>query len=103
MHRVIAVLGVFAVLGTAATAAWGLTPVERGQIALGGISTRTGPLGALFTMSPAGTNVRQVTRPPRGVIDQYPDWSPDGKRLVFHRMVPCIPGGGRDGWTAPAT
>jgi TolB protein len=97
MQRVIAVLGVFAVLGTAATAAWGLTPVERGQIAFRRYLDADRTTGALFTMNPAGTNVRQVTRPPRGVIDQYPDWSPDGKRLVFHRMVPCVPGGDRDG------
>jgi TolB protein len=97
MRKLIAVLAVFAVLGTAATAAFGLTPVERGQIVFRRYLDEDRTTGALFTMSPAGTTVRQVTRPPRGVIDQYPDWSPDGKRLVFHRMVPCVPGGARDG------
>jgi Tol biopolymer transport system component len=97
MQRLIAVLGVFAVLGTAATAAWGLTPVERGQIAFRRYLDAGKTTGAVFTMKPDGSGVTQLTRPRRGVIDQYPDWSPDGKRIVFHRMVPCTPGGTRDG------
>ena len=60
--------------------------------------------GAIFTIRPDGAGVRQITRPARGVIDQYPDFSPDGKndRLPPHGSVPCraVP---RTGWTAPVT
>jgi len=40
---------------------------------------------ALFTMSTDGKNERQITKPPDYSIDSFPDWSPDGKRVVFHR------------------
>lgn len=40
---------------------------------------------ALFTMSTDGTGERQITKPPDGTIDTFPDWSPDGKQVVFHR------------------
>jgi TolB protein len=93
----LALLLVLAVLGTAATAAWAITPVERGQIVFRRYLDPDRTWGALFTMNPDGSRVRQLTRPPRGVIDQYPDWSPDGERVVFQRMVPCTSGGSKDG------
>jgi Tol biopolymer transport system component len=40
---------------------------------------------ALFTMSTDGKNERQITKPPDYSIDSFPDWSPDGKQIVFHR------------------
>jgi TolB protein len=40
---------------------------------------------ALFTMNADGTGSKQLTSPPKGAIDSLPDWSPDGKRIVFHR------------------
>jgi Tol biopolymer transport system component len=40
---------------------------------------------ALFTMSTDGKNERQITKPPDYSIDSFPDWSPDGKQVVFHR------------------
>ena len=94
--RGVGVLVVLTALG-AATAAWAITPVERGQIVFRRYVDAGRTTGALFTIRPDGTGVRQVTRPRRGVIDQYADWSSDGRRLVFHRMVPCTPGGSRDG------
>lgn len=97
MRRLIAILGSLAVLGTAASAALAIAPAERGQIVFRRYLDADRTWGALFTMAPDGSRVRQVTRPPRGVIDQYPDWSPDGRRLVFHRMVPCPAAGPRNG------
>ena len=48
--------------------------------------------GALFTINPDGSDERQVTHPPAGVVDDQPDWSHDGKRLAFQRCPgedPC--------------
>jgi Tol biopolymer transport system component len=42
--------------------------------------------GALFTVRPDGTVVRQVTHPPRGVLDEEAVWSPDGKQIAFQRV-----------------
>ena len=40
---------------------------------------------ALFTMSTDGSGERQITKPPPSTIDSFPDWSPDGRHIVFHR------------------
>ena len=42
--------------------------------------------GALFTMNPDGSHLRQITHPPKGLPqDDYAEWSPDGRRIVFQR------------------
>ncbi len=41
--------------------------------------------GALFTMNPDGSHIRQITHPPEGWRDDDPVWSPDGQRIVFNR------------------
>ena len=43
--------------------------------------------GALFTMNPDGSHVRQITHPPKGWRDNAPAWSPDGERIAFHRQT----------------
>lgn len=43
--------------------------------------------GALFTAAPDGTGERRLTNPPPDAVDQEVDWSPDGRRLVFTRVV----------------
>jgi Tol biopolymer transport system component len=42
--------------------------------------------GALFTMNPDGSHIRQITHPPKGWRDNVPAWSPDGKRITFERF-----------------
>jgi Tol biopolymer transport system component len=47
--------------------------------------------GAVFTIQPDGSRVRQITRPPQGVVDDQPSWAPDGSAIAFTR---CAPGNG---------
>jgi Tol biopolymer transport system component len=97
MQKLLGVLAILAVLGTAASTAWSTPSPEKGKIAFRRYLDAGRTTGAILTANPDGSAIRQVTRPPRGVIDQYPDFSPDGKAIVFHRMVPCPPEGTRNG------
>ncbi len=97
MQKLFGALVLFAVLGTAATASWATPPGKNGQIMFRRYLDPAKTTGALFRMNPDGTGVQQVTRPPRGVVDQFNDWSPSGRQIVFERKVPCPAGGPRDG------
>src|SRR5918993_1142191 len=42
--------------------------------------------GALFTMNPDGSHIRQITHPPKSLPqDDYAAWSPNGKKIAFQR------------------
>jgi TolB protein len=41
----------------------------------------------LFTANPDGSGVRQITHPPRRVLDIVPNWSPRGTKIVFQRVA----------------
>ncbi|HXJ64533.1 MAG TPA: hypothetical protein VNN79_12335 [Actinomycetota bacterium] len=43
--------------------------------------------GAIFTIEPDGTTLRQLTNPHRGVLTTDPDWSPDGAWVAYDRIV----------------
>jgi Tol biopolymer transport system component len=86
--RTLAALLALAIAGTAA-AGLGTAPGKNGRIVFRRYLDAKRSTGALFTVNPDGTNVKRVTRPPRGVVDQEADWSPNGKRIVFERKVPC--------------
>jgi TolB protein len=87
----ILVLGVASasVFGELASVANATSPGKNGQIAFRRYFDDSQTWGAIFVASAGGTGVRQVTRPSRGVVDDQPDWSPDGSLLVFYRC----PGG----------
>ena len=72
-----------------AAAAPATPPGKNGQIAFtrfaSGVRGGEANGGAIFTIGTDGRAERQVTRPPAGVSDVQPDWSPDGSRIVFQR------------------
>jgi TolB protein len=39
--------------------------------------------GAIFTIRPDGTGERRLTHPRRGIITDEPDWSPNGRWIVY--------------------
>ena len=42
---------------------------------------------AIFAMNPDGNHVSQITHPPEGFRDDFPEWSADGQRLAFYRQA----------------
>lgn len=91
--RVLAVLvAVGLVGGLALTApASATTPGDNGRIAFKGYLDADNSTGAIFTIRPGGTGIRQLTFPAAGVIDDQPDWSPDGSLIGFRRCAPDMP------------
>jgi Tol biopolymer transport system component len=70
-----------------AAAAASARPQVNGKLAFRRYLDPTRTWGAVFTINPDGTGLRQVTHPPRGVSDVKPDWSPDGRAIAFVRIT----------------
>jgi len=60
-------------------------PGKNGRIAFKRYLDNPRSTGAIFTIDANGKAERQVTKPEPGVVDDQPDWSPNGSLLVFHR------------------
>ena len=60
-------------------------PLLPGLIVFRRYDDPTGETGALFTIASDGTAEKQLTQPPATTLDDEPDSSPDGTRLVFTR------------------
>jgi TolB protein len=58
-------------------------PGKNGRIAFRRYLDKNQTWGAIYTINPDGTGSRQVTHPPKGTVDDQPDWSRDGSLLVF--------------------
>jgi TolB protein len=69
----------------AAGTAQATAPGKNGRIAFRRYFDETHTWGAVFTVNPDGTDARQVTHPPKGIIDDQPDWASDGSLLAFER------------------
>jgi len=87
-------LGVLAATGIGALVsdATATSPGDNGRIAFRRYLDADRSRGAIFVANADGTGARQVSRPPRGTIDDFPDWSPNGSLLVFQRCsgsAPC--------------
>src|SRR5207244_200820 len=67
------------------------SPGKNGPIAFRRYFNDDQSWGAVFTIGSDGRGARQVTHPPRGTVDDQPDWAPDGSLLVFSRMPKDAP------------
>src|SRR5919112_156655 len=64
----------------------GGAPTRNGQIVFCRYFNAEQTKGALFTMNPDGSHIRQITHPPKSFPqDDNAAWSPDGKRIAFQR------------------
>ena len=70
------------------SSASGTTPGKNGKIFFKGYLDPDRTTGAIFSVRPNGTGRHQVTFPARGVVDDQPDVSPNGKLVAFRRCVP---------------
>ena len=86
-NRVAVALVVLVALSSAATAAEATAPGKNGKLVFRRYFDKAQTRGALFTANPDGSGIRQITRPGKGVLDNEPDWSPDGAKIVFERTA----------------
>jgi TolB protein len=77
-----AVVYVSAVIATAPPAL-ATTHGHNGRIAFRRFLNAEHTRGALFTIKPDGTGLRQVTRPGRRTITTNPNWSPNGRWIAY--------------------
>lgn len=87
-RRALVLVFVLAIAIITALAARGTAPGANGDLVFRRYFDDSHTWGAIFTTSTRGTQVRQVTHPSKGVLDNVPDWSPDGRRIAFQRVDP---------------
>ena len=75
-----AVVGVAVAAGAVAALAQATVPGKNGQIVYRQFKS-------LLVVNADGAGKRRLTRPPRGWVDDQPDWSPDGSRIAFQRCT----------------
>src|SRR5215208_3069631 len=71
--------------GEEKSASGGTAPTN-GQIAFRRYLDPDQTKGAIFTMNPDGSHIRQIMHPPEGWRDNVSVWSPDGERIAFDRQ-----------------
>jgi Tol biopolymer transport system component len=70
-------------VGVVTSSSQATMPGKNGQIAFRRYFDRNHTHGAIFVTNADGSGLRQVTRTPKGVVDDQPDWSSGGDLLVF--------------------
>ena len=73
------ILALFAAAGSMTSQGQATTPGSNGLIVF---NKEVGGDNALFTIRPDGTNERRIVYV-KGAEAEYPDWSPDGRKIVF--------------------
>ena len=73
--------------GSPSTATTAASTVAPGRIAFRRYLDPSETSGALFTSATGGSGEQQITDPPASAVDDNPDWSPDGTRLLFTRYA----------------
>jgi Tol biopolymer transport system component len=86
--RTFVLVCVFTAFASVAATAWGTAPGKNGDLVFRRYFDKSHSWGALFVADPSGTRARQITNPKKGVLDNVPDWSPDGERVAFQRVDP---------------
>ena len=71
-----------------ANAASATAPGTNGPIAFRRYLDAKQTHAVLVSIAPDGSSERQITTPPAHTVDDLPDWSPDGGRIVFSRCPP---------------
>jgi hypothetical protein len=59
------------------------TPGKSGRIVFRRYFNSHQNWGAIYTINPDGTGLRQLTHPPRGILTSNPDWSADGRWIAY--------------------
>ena len=72
---------------SAAAASSSTAPGRDGSIAFRRYFNDQHSWAAVFTTTSDGLQTRQLTHPPRGIVDDSPDWAPDGSALTFTRCA----------------
>jgi TolB protein len=78
------------VVAVAAATASATPPGKNGQITFRRYFTPDQSWGAIFTVSADGKQTRQVTQPAHGIVDEQPEWAPDGTAITFFRCPPTV-------------
>lgn len=84
--RLLVFAAALALVAVSAPPAEATPPGHNGRIAFRRFLDEDRTTGAIFTTRPDGKGERQITFPAAGFVDRDPDYSPDGRKIVFHRQ-----------------
>jgi TolB protein len=85
----LAAIAVVVAVAVAAATASATPPGKNGRIAFRRFFDADQSWGAVFAVSADGKQMRRVTSPPQGVLDDQPEWAPDGSAIAFTRCPPA--------------